>query len=84
MLRIHARKETEIEAQSNKAIRRDTTNPRQKERVSRIASPRILEIPYNLPASLNREKLCNLKAHQIDVERRRSTALFYFRRNAIR
>jgi len=84
MLRMRARKETEVEAQSNKVIRKDTTNPRQTEHVSRMATPRILDIPYNLPALLNREKLCNPKAHQMEVERRRSTALFYFRRNAIR
>lgn len=78
------RKETKVEAQSKKVIRRDTENPRLTENVSRIPRPRILDNPYNPPASLSKEERRDLKAHQIEVERRRSMALFYSRRNAIR
>lgn len=48
------RKETKVEAQSKKVIRRDTANPHLTENVSSISRPRILGNPYNPPASKQR------------------------------
>lgn len=77
-------KEINVEVRSKKVIRRDTANPNLTENVPRIPRPRILDSPYNPPASRSKEERRDLKAHQIEVERRRSMALFYSRRNAIR
>lgn len=77
-------KETNVEAQSKKVIRRDTINPHHIKNVSRILRLRILDNPDTPPASPSEEERWNLKAHQIEVERRRSMAFFHSRRNAIR
>lgn len=78
------RKKINVEVQSKKVTRRGTTNPHSTENVPRIPRPRILDNPCNPPASPSKEEWRGLKAHQISVERQRSIAILYSRRNRIR
>lgn len=86
MIRPRVPNEADTTAQSKKAIRDDLTNPRPTENITGITNSRahILDNPPDPPASLSPEELRKLKTHYIEVERRRSLALAYHRRNAIR
>lgn len=78
------RKKIDVEVQSKKVIRRDTANPNQTDDVSKTLRPLILDNPCYPSASRSKEGRMNLKAHQISVERQRSIAILYSRRNRIR
>jgi hypothetical protein len=77
-------KENRVKIQPRKAIRRDTANPNQTENVSKTLEPRILDNLCYPSVSRSKEGRMNLKAHQIEVERQRSIAILYYRRNRIR
>jgi hypothetical protein len=80
------RRETQVEAKPNKKIRRDKADLHLTGKVSsrpKLRNASNIHNHYN-PTSLSKEDRRDLKAHQIEVERRRSMALFNIRRNTIR
>jgi hypothetical protein len=78
--------EADTNAKCKKPSLDDSANRRPPQNVARITNLRahILGNPPEPPAALRPEELCKLKTHSAAVDRRRSLALAYHRRNTMR
>jgi hypothetical protein len=86
MLRPRMPNKADTTTQPKKAIRDELTNPRPAENSTGLTNlhAHILDNPPDPPAALSPEELRKLKTHYVEVERGRSLALAYHRRNAVR
>lgn len=86
MLRPRVPTEPDTATEPKKTTSEDLTSPRPSENVEGIAKSRahIWNNPPGSPGGLNPEELRKLRIHNVTVERRRSLALTYHRRNAMR